>query len=204
MTHWKKVADKTKYFGAYSMDGVADAITLTIASYREEEVIGDGGKKELCRVVNFKEKAVAGIKIKPMIFNATNCKAATAAFKTPDMDAWVGQKIEVYILRGLFLKQTKEYVDCLRVREAGKTETTATQAPPVKKRQPFDRTHKNWPAMLQSVKDGKSTVMKLMGLYEFPEEDMDLLFEAEDERIAKESETSTEKADTEAAKQDNE
>ena len=73
MAHWKTMANYD-YLGAYSLDGIAKEVTLTIASVKKELVKGEGGMTDECIVASFEEKNVGGVIVKPMILNKTNCK----------------------------------------------------------------------------------------------------------------------------------
>lgn len=105
-THWKKLSNP-EYIGAYAFEP-GEEKTATIASVREESVIGADGKREECIVAHFQEKD-----LKPMILNATNCKAITKLYKTPYIEDWAGKRI---VLRVQQVKAFGEVVDAIRIK----------------------------------------------------------------------------------------
>lgn len=105
LTHWKKLVNPN-YIGAYSMPTDGSNIILTIKNVVREAVTGEGGKKEECTVAYFQEDS------KPMILNRTNCKAITAAYKTPYIEEWSGCKVEITVSN---VKVGGETVEALRI-----------------------------------------------------------------------------------------
>lgn len=105
MTHWKKLSNPD-YLGSYAFEK-GQEMTLTIASVKEEAVTGADGKKEDCIVAHFREN------VKPMILNATNCKAITKLYKTPYIEEWTGKQI---IVRVQQVKAFGDLVDALRIK----------------------------------------------------------------------------------------
>lgn len=106
-THWKKL-DNPNYLGAYSlMDGEEKDLTLTIDKVVIEEVATDRGT-DTCKVAYFKEDQ------KPMILNATNCKAISVIYGTPYIEDWSGKKITIYVAR---IKAFGDTVEALRIRK---------------------------------------------------------------------------------------
>lgn len=119
MTHWKKLTNP-EYLGAYAFDPGEEKI-VTIDHIAEEGVIGPDGKRELCTVAYFTEN------IKPLILNATNCKAITRLYKTPYIEQWQGKQI---ILRVQPVKAFGETVEAIRVKPERPTPSaTPPQAP---------------------------------------------------------------------------
>lgn len=106
-THFKKLMNPN-YLGAYSLEDGAD-ITLTIRVVKKEDVIGTDGKKEECMVCYWQEKNTL-----PMIINATNAKTIAKLLKTPYVEEWAGQKIQIGTER---VKAFGEIVEALRVRK---------------------------------------------------------------------------------------
>lgn len=92
LTHWKKLINPD-FMGAYCFQPDEEKI-LTVASVRHEMVTGNGGVKKDCVVVRFKE---SGEGIKPMVFNATNCKTMTKLYGTEFIEHWVGKKVQIYV-----------------------------------------------------------------------------------------------------------
>ena len=114
MTHWKKLTNPD-YLGAYSLEDGQDII-LTIANVRQETVTGPEGKKEDCLVCYWKEAA------KPMILNNTNAKMIEKLLKTPYIEQWSGNRIQIGSEK---VKAFGEIVDALRVRSFLPTEGAA-------------------------------------------------------------------------------
>lgn len=112
MTHYKMLMD-TNYLGAYSLEDGRDII-LTIREVRKEAVVGADGKKEDCIVCYWKEQE------KPMILNATNCKAITKLVGSPYIEKWAGHRIQIGSER---VRAFGDVVDALRVRTFKPTET---------------------------------------------------------------------------------
>lgn len=111
LTHWKLLVNPD-YLGVYSLptdeSGKPKDIILTIDKVVREIVTSEGGKKEECTVVHFKEKQ------KPMILNRTNAKMISRLYDTPYIEQWGGHKIKV----GRSVTKLKgEEVECLRVRD---------------------------------------------------------------------------------------
>ena len=71
--HWKNLANYD-YLGAYSLDGVAEEVTLTIKEINRKLVTAQGGSSEMCTIALFEEKEVNGVVVKPMVLNATNLR----------------------------------------------------------------------------------------------------------------------------------
>ena len=105
-THWKKLTNPD-YLGSYAFDPGEEKIG-TIAYVREESVVGADGKKEDCTVAHFAEKD-----LKPLILNATNCKAITKLYKSPFIEDWAGKKI---VMRVQAVKAFGEIVDAVRIK----------------------------------------------------------------------------------------
>jgi hypothetical protein len=113
MAHWKTMANYD-YLGAYSLDGVAKEVTLTIASVKKELVKGEGGMTDECIVASFEEKNVGGVVVKPMILNKTNCKKIEKIYEDGDVDHWIGKRITIFATT---TKVGRESKPCLRVKE---------------------------------------------------------------------------------------
>ena len=106
MTHWREL-DNPDYLGVYSIKDGKD-IVLTIDYVRQEEVIGNDGKKKQCKVAHFVEKS------KPMVINSTNAKRIQRLYKTAYIEEWKGKKIQLGLEKG---KSFGEITDLLRIRE---------------------------------------------------------------------------------------
>ena len=111
-THWKKL-DNPNYLGAYSlMDGETKDITVTISKVVTEEVKNERGS-ETCRVAYFKESEINGIKIKPMILNATNSKAIGKIYDTPYIEDWQNKQVTIYVAK---VRAFGDEIECLRIK----------------------------------------------------------------------------------------
>lgn len=106
LTHWKAMDDRP-YLGAYALEP-GQEIILTIKEIRKEEVVGEGGTKQHCRVAHFYED------VKPMILNSTNSRIIEKIYNEPYIERWAGKKIQVYAGKSRF---GKEKVDGLKIRE---------------------------------------------------------------------------------------
>lgn len=113
MAHWKQLADYN-YMGAFSLDGIAKEVVVTIKSVAQELVTGPNGKQDPCIVAHFVEEHVNGVDIKPMILNKTNCKAIEKALGTGDIDGWIGKQVVVYATT---TKYQRDMVPCLRIKD---------------------------------------------------------------------------------------
>jgi len=107
LTHYRKL-QHPDFIGAYALEPGKD-LTLTIASVKNESFKSMDGKQEEGIIIRWAEPDY-----KPMICNATNGKAITKALKTPYIEQWVGQKIQLYSKR---IRAFGEDMDALRVRE---------------------------------------------------------------------------------------
>lgn len=110
--HWKNLANYD-YLGAYSLDGVAEEVTLTIKEINRKLVTAQGGSSEMCTIAHFEEKEVNGVVVKPMVLNATNCKTLESVFGTPHIEKWVGKRFTV---KASETKMGREIVPCLRIK----------------------------------------------------------------------------------------
>lgn len=104
-THWKSMTNPN-YLGVYSLPDGKD-IVLTIKSVGQEMVMGADGSKEQCVVMHFLEP------VKPFICNKTNLKQITKLLKTPYVEQWAGNKIQIGSEK---VKAFGDVVDALRVR----------------------------------------------------------------------------------------
>ena len=104
-THWKSMTNPN-YLGVYSLPDGRDII-LTIKSVGQELVMGADGSKEQCVVMHFQEP------VKPFICNKTNLKQITKLLKTPYVEQWSGNKIQIGSEK---VKAFGDVVDALRVR----------------------------------------------------------------------------------------
>lgn len=108
LTHWRKTRNMT-YLGSWDLDNMTTDLVLTIKSVGQEEVhdpVKNETKTEL--VAHFFEHP------KPMVLNATNCKAISKATGSPYMEEWVGNPIAIYVEK---VKAFGDIFDALRVRK---------------------------------------------------------------------------------------
>ena len=110
--HWKNLANYD-YLGAYSLEGIAPEITLTIKSIKKERVTANGGASEDCIVAYFEETNVDGVVVKPMVLNKTNCKTIEKVYETGDVEEWIGKQIIIFATTTKF---ARDVVPCLRVK----------------------------------------------------------------------------------------
>lgn len=104
-THWKKL-NNPDYLGAYAFQP-GEEKTVTIKEVKREMVFNTStSSKEECTVAHFAEDE------KPLILNATNCKAITKVWGTPYIDDWIGRKVTLKVKR---VSAFGEMVDAVRV-----------------------------------------------------------------------------------------
>ena len=102
-THWKQLMNP-EFLGAYSLPEGEDLV-VTIACVNNREIVGAQGKKEILTVATL-------VNEKPMILNATNCKALAKLYGK-HIEDWANQSMT------LFASTTKfggEMVECLRIK----------------------------------------------------------------------------------------
>lgn len=90
-THWRKTRNMT-YLGSWDLESETKDLVLTIKSVGQEEVhdpVKNETKTEL--VAHFYEVT------KPMVLNATNCKAISKVANSPYMEDWPGTPIAIYV-----------------------------------------------------------------------------------------------------------
>jgi hypothetical protein len=90
--HWKAMTDP-KYLGAWDFVPFEGRdIILTIASVRQEEVTGQGNKKQKRPIIYWAEPG-----FKPMICNITNGKVISSLVGGNRTSLWTGKKIQLYV-----------------------------------------------------------------------------------------------------------
>jgi hypothetical protein len=105
-THWKK-AFNSEYIGSSDLEDYKD-IVLTIKEVRLEQTKGTK-EKEMKNIAYFVEK------MKPMILNATNCKAVRKlAGGSNFINDWNNIRVTIYVERNV--KAFGEVTDALRIR----------------------------------------------------------------------------------------
>lgn len=105
-THWKKM-NNPNFLGAYMLEPGEDLV-LTIKYAKEEEYVGNAGKKETGLLVHFQENDS-----KPLICNATNAKTISKVVGSPYIEDWVGEKIQFFASE---VNAFGETVEALRIR----------------------------------------------------------------------------------------
>lgn len=108
-THWRTFHE-TEFLGAFDLteQGV-ETKDLTIVSATSKTVKDDKGRDETVLSCVFQGEK------KPMILNATNCKAIEKVAKTPHINKWGGVRITLYILKGI--RAFGKVVDGLRIKD---------------------------------------------------------------------------------------
>lgn len=107
-THWKKLHDYN-YLGAYMMPEDGTDIILTIKDVKQELVTGTDGKKDKCTIITFTEANT-----KPLIANATNCKAIQKLTGSAFIEDWKGNKIQLYVAQ---VNAFGDVTDAIRIRD---------------------------------------------------------------------------------------
>ena len=87
-TNWKKLANKD-YLGSWDIEGSSDLV-LTIKAISKKPVKNPQGKEEECIICEWKET------YKPMILNATNCKAIAKAYNSEYIEDWIGKRVSLF------------------------------------------------------------------------------------------------------------
>jgi RNase P subunit RPR2 len=93
------------YLGAWDVPDDGDLV-LTIDKAARDDVKNERGTERKL-TIHFVED------YKPMILNATNCKAITKLYKTPYIEEWTGKQI---IVRVQQVKAFGDLVDALRIK----------------------------------------------------------------------------------------
>lgn len=87
-THWKKLTNPT-YLGEWDIPEGQDLLA-TIRTVSQEEVKDKNGKSEMVPVLYWEEQ------LKPLILNKTNMTNISKALKTPYIEEWAGQTVQLY------------------------------------------------------------------------------------------------------------
>ena len=121
-THWRQIL-QSEYLGGPDLDdgfGKLTPIVATIKRAGTKEIIGEGGRKESCLVVEFQER------IKPLILNVTNSKRIEKLAKSPYLENWPGTKITIGTER---VKAFGEIHNAIRISEIPPKANAAPAAP---------------------------------------------------------------------------
>lgn len=141
-THWLQSPNKN-YLGHWDLPEGRDTI-LTIKSAQWEEVKNPiTNTSEAKRVVRWEEKGV-----KPWICNQTNAQSIINATGIKYMEESGGKKIQLFI-DNIQDKRTKDFIDCIRVRN----KNTLTE------RQQMTPEHKKWEELKEKVSEGVTLEM---------------------------------------------
>lgn len=143
-THFKKLMNP-KYFGSYEFQE-GEKKVLTIDKVIQETVKGQDGKDEECIVCYF-------VEAKPMILNVTNCKAIAKAHGSEYIEDWSGKEVT------LFTTQVSAFGTTTM---AVRIEQTAPKPKPFISDDKFKKAE-------QSIKDGKTTIEKILNVYQLTE-----------------------------------
>ena len=120
--HWKK-AFSSEYIGSSDLEDYND-IVLTIKEVKQEITKGTK-EKEMKNIAYFVEK------MKPMILNATNCKAVRKLSGGSNfINDWQNIRVTIYVERNV--KAFGELTDALRIR--------STPPPPIQPKKDIDVT----------------------------------------------------------------
>jgi hypothetical protein len=165
MTHWKKLSNRD-YMGAWSLEEGKD-LTLTIRDVKREPVTGADGKKEECIVCYWKETGA-----KPMILNATNCKAIEKVLKSPHIEDWQGKQVTLYATN---VNAFGENVEALRIRPVVVRSEKEVLLP----------TDPRWNKALEAVKAGTTTVQNIKAKFSISPEQESALSQAQPKPTAK-------------------
>jgi len=111
MTHWREF-NKSKYLAASDLDG--KDVAVKIEKVTGQEVEGENGRRDLCRVAQI---SVNGTPCKKVwIVNTTNAKVIAKLAKSNHIEDWGGVEVTLYATT---TKLKGEVVDCIRIRLAG-------------------------------------------------------------------------------------
>jgi hypothetical protein len=151
--HWRSDCD-TPYLGSHDLVDYKDIIvTIDHVSIEMTEGLKDNDTLRICY---FKQA------IKPMILNSTNSKTITMLAKTPFVNHWPGQKIQIFVLPGV--KAFGEVHDALRIRPF------VPQAP----KPHMTPEHKLWTATAERIQEGV-TLVQIRGHYICTDENFEKL-----------------------------
>lgn len=103
---FRKFMDKS-FLGSWDVPDTGDLV-LTIDYVSKDDVQNDKGREKKM-ALHFKENGY-----KPMICNATNAKAISAAYKSTKVEDWEGKKIGIYKAT---ISAFGTVTECLRVRD---------------------------------------------------------------------------------------
>lgn len=118
-THYRKAFDSPYLSSA----DIVEPVVLTIAHVALEP---DRTKKtkDLFNTAHFVERELGGMKLKPMILNATNSKTLKAITDSPYIEDWQNVKVTVFVDPNV--KFGKEIMEGLRIRPAKLTKAVLT------------------------------------------------------------------------------
>ncbi len=118
-THYRKAFDSPYLSSA----DIVEPVVLTIAHVALEP---DRTKKtkDLFNTAHFAERELGGMKLKPMILNATNSKMLKTITESPFIEDWQNVKVTVFVDANV--KFGKEVMEGLRLRPAKITKMILT------------------------------------------------------------------------------
>lgn len=154
-THFKKLMNPN-YLGSWDVPE-GKQLEITIIRVDKEMVTGPGGEKEECVVATLKDQ-------KPMILNATNCKAIKKIFESPYIEDWQNKKVNVRVEK---VKAFGEIHDALRI---------VTQK--VDQRDELTPSSPRWNGAIEALRSGKCDIELIKKNFRVTSENLKKLEEA--------------------------
>lgn len=161
-THWKELTNP-KYIGAFEFAPGEERV-VQIVSVQKEMVVGDGGKEQELIVAQLRDPMDTKKVVKPMILNATNCKALTKRTKSGIIQDWAGVKITLYV--DPKVRFGKDIVEGLRIK---------SEAPPLPELSKDGQFAAKWAGAVSSLKTGQCTIGQIEAQYRLSPENRELL-----------------------------
>lgn len=154
-THYKKLMNPN-YLGSWDVPEGKE-LAITIQSVTKELVADPTGSKEECVVAKLKGN-------KPMILNATNCKAIKKIFDSPYIEDWQNKTVMVRVEK---VKAFGEIWDALRI-VTKKTD----------QREELTPTSKRWNGAIEALKEGKCDIAYIKKTFRISPKDIKKLEES--------------------------
>jgi hypothetical protein len=160
MTHWRKF-DDPKYMGAYYLDEGKD-LTVEIEKVTQGVAKNKQGEQKK-GLLYFKGHS------KPLLLNTVNGTTIQRLLKSEQVEDWIGKRITLFLTR----EDSFGVKDVLVIRVRGTLPPAATQtSPPTNNLPVLDIGHEKWEAAVQSVKDGKTTLERILKEWKIPAKDL--------------------------------
>ncbi|MEI7584626.1 hypothetical protein [Runella sp.] len=157
-THWKKLHNPD-YLGAYSLADTSGRYAeqiVTVSKIELKRVKGLNNKEEDCITCYFKEQP------KPMILNATNCKALVKLSGSDFIENWSGLKVTLYVTK---VKAFGDNIDALRIKAASQFVDKEELTP----------THPKWEGAKKAILSGATTLELIEAKYKITDANRTLL-----------------------------